>query len=111
AIFGAVIATTVVYYYRDMNPADANFGLFGFNGVLTAVAVYEFCGGKLRLSILGALLATILTPVIAHFGVQTLSAPYALTTWLMLGLGWIEDHWFATPPAPMLPMNSHYASQ
>ncbi len=100
AICGAMIGSTVVYYYRDMNPADVNFGLYGFNGVLTAVAVYIFCGGKLRLSILGALVATILTPVVAGFGVQTLSAPFVFTTWLMLALGWFEDHWFALPTAP-----------
>ena len=79
--------------------AGANLGLYGFNGVLTAVSVFMFCGGKLRLSILGALLATILTPAVAGFGVQTLSAPFVFTTWLMIGLGWIEDHWFALPPA------------
>jgi urea transporter len=33
---------------------------------------------------------------------QTLSAPFVFTTWLMLGLGWIENHWFdvETAPAP-----------
>jgi len=58
-----------------------------------------FCGGRLRLSILGALLATILTPAVAAFGVQTLSAPFVFTTWLMLAVGWVEDRWFALPPA------------
>jgi urea transporter len=100
AIFGATIGTAVAYYYGNMDPVDTNLGLYGFNGVLTAVSVYLFCGGKLRLSILGALLATILTPFIAQFGVQTLSAPLVLTTWLMIGLGWFEDHWFALPSAP-----------
>jgi urea transporter len=100
AIFGATIGTAVAYYYRDADPASANLGLYGFNGVLTAVSVFVFCGGKLRLAILGALLATILTPAVAAFGVQTLSAPFVLTTWLMLALGWVEDHWFAVDPAP-----------
>lgn len=100
AIFGAMIGTAVSYYYREMDAAGANLGLYGFNGVLTAVAVYIFCGGKLRLSILGALVATILTPLVAGFGVQTLSAPFVLTTWLMLGLGWVENHWFALPMPP-----------
>ena len=99
AILGATIGTAVSYYYYHANPADPNVGLCGSNGVLTAVAVFIFCGGKLRLSILGALVATILTPFVAGFGVPALSAPFVLTTWLMLGLGWIEDHWFALPPA------------
>jgi len=61
--------------------------------------VFVVCGGKLRLSILGALLATIMMPAIANLGVQTLSAPFVFTTWLMLGLGWIEDNWFDVEPA------------
>ena len=100
AVFGAMIGTVVSYYYHVADPAGANLGLFGFNGVLTGVAVFVLCGGKLRLAILGALLATILTPAVAEFGVVTLSAPYAFTTWLMLALGWIEDHWFGIPPKP-----------
>jgi urea transporter len=42
----------VAYYYRDVDPVSANLGLYGFNGVFTAVAVFAFCGGKLRLAIL-----------------------------------------------------------
>jgi urea transporter len=115
AIFGATIGTAVSYYYHDADPASANLGLYGFNGVLTAVSVFVFCGGKLRLSILGALVATILTPAVAAFGVQTVSAPYVFTTWLMLALGWVEDHWFAVEPAPYpaaaVPSKSETTSQ
>ena len=98
AFLGAVIGTMVAFYYSHVSPESVNLGLYGFNGVLTAVSVFVFCGGRLRLSILGALLATILMPVIASFGVQILSAPFVLTTWLMIGLGWIEDNWFDVPP-------------
>lgn len=96
--FGAVIGTMVAYYYSNVTPEIANLGLYGFNGVLTAVSVFALCGGRLRLSILGALLATIFTPAIAAFGVQTLSAPFVFTTWIMIWLGWIEDHWFGVQP-------------
>ncbi len=99
AVFGAIIGTAVAYYYSNADPASADLGLYGFNGVLTAVSVFVVCGGKLRLSILGALLATIMTPAIADLGVQTLSAPFVFTTWLMLGLGWIEDNGFDVAPA------------
>lgn len=98
ALFGAVIGTTVAYYYSHATPESANLGLYGFNGVLAAVSVFVFCGGRLRLSILGALLSTIFIPLIADFGVQTLSAPFVFTTWLMIWLGWIEDNWFRVPP-------------
>jgi urea transporter len=97
AILGAAIGTAVSYYYHHADPAGANLGAYGFNGVLAAVAVFVFCGSKLRLSVLGALLATILTPAVAEFGLPTLAAPFALTTWLMLMLGWVEDNWFAVP--------------
>lgn len=98
AFLGAVIGTMVAYYYSHATPESANLGLYGFNGVLAAVSVFVFCGGRLRLSILGALLATIFIPLIADFGVQTLSAPFVFTTWLMIWLGWIEDNWFRVPP-------------
>lgn len=100
AVFGAVIGTAVSYYYRDVDPAGVDFGLYGFNGVLTAVSVFVICGGQLRLSILGALIATILMPAIAAFGVPTLSAPFVFTTWLVLALGWVETHWFEARSAP-----------
>ncbi len=96
-LLGAVIGTMVAYYYSHATPESANLGLYGFNGVLTAVSVFVFCGGSLRLSILGAILATIFIPLIAGFGVQTLAAPFVLTTWLMILLGWVEDNWFHEP--------------
>ncbi len=98
AFLGAVIGTLVSYYYRDVDPTSVNFGLYGFNGVLTAVAVYAVCGSKLRLAVLGALIATILLPVIPAIGLQTVSAPFVFTTWLVLALGWIEQKWFDLPP-------------
>ena len=97
AFLGAVIGTVVSYYYRDVDPTSIDFGLYGFNGVLTAVAVYVICGRKLRLAILGALIATILIPAIAAVGLQTVSAPFVFTTWMVLGLGWIEQKWFDMP--------------
>ncbi len=104
AICGAAIGTAVAYYYGNVDPGSADLGLYGFNGVLTAVAVFVTCGGKLRLSILGALIATMMIPAIGDLGLQTVSAPYVFTTWLMLGLGWFEDKWFdAEPPRTSKP--------
>ncbi len=106
ALLGAVIGTGISYYYHsDVDPTSVNFGLYGFNGVLTAVAVYALCGGKLRLAILGAIIATILIPAVVAVGLQTVSAPFVFTTWLVLGLGWIERKWFdaPTPAARRIP--------
>lgn len=99
ALMGAAIGTLVSYYYRDVDPASVDTGLYGFNGVLAAVSAYVLCGGKLRLAILGALVATILIPAIASLGVQSLSAPFAFATWLLLILGWAERRWFDAPAA------------
>lgn len=89
ALCGAVIGTMVAYYYSHVTPESADLGLYGFNGVLAAVAVFVTCGGRLRLSILGALIATIIMPAIADFGVQILSAPFVFTTMdnARIGLG------------------------
>lgn len=102
AVLGAAVGTAVAYYYRNVDPASVDTGLYGFNGVLTAVALFVICGGKLRLAILGALIATLLMPAIAKIGLPTLSAPFVLTTWLVLALGWVEVRWFdvsATAPS------------
>jgi urea transporter len=99
ALMGAVIGTLVSYYYRDVDAGSVNLGLYGFNGVLSAVSVFVICGGQLRLAILGALIATILTPAIADLGLLTLAAPFVFTVWLMLALGWAGEHWFDEPPA------------
>ena len=79
---------------------DSPIGLYGFNGVLAAVSASVVCGGKLGLAILGAILATILTPAIAALGFQTLSAPFVFTTWLLVIVGWIEDRWFDPTAKP-----------
>ncbi len=100
ALLGAVIGTALAYYYRDVDPAIVDLGLYGFNGVLTAVSVYVVCGSKLRLAVLGSLIATIMMPAIGALDVQIVSAPFVLTTWLMLALGWIEDKWFNVTSEP-----------
>ena len=104
ALLGAAIGAAVSYYYSNVAAADIDLGLYGFNGLLTAIAVFVLCDGRLRLAILGALLATILTPAIAEIGLATLSAPFVFTTWFMLVLGWVEDRWFRPPAADDAPI-------
>jgi len=106
AVCGAIIGSVVSYYYRDVDAESVNLGLYGFNGVLTAVSVFVVCGGKLRLAVLGALLATIITPAISGLGVQPVSAPFVLTTWLVLALGWLGDNWFNVDSSTDLPAPS-----
>lgn len=94
ALLGAIVGTTIAYYYRHVSPEMVNLGLYGFNAVLAAVGTFIICGNSLRLSVLAALLATILIPVIGEFGLQTLSAPFILSVWIILALGWVQEKWF-----------------
>jgi urea transporter len=97
ALLGAIIGTVVSYYYRQVAPGLADLGLYGFNGVLAAVSAYAVCGGRLRLAVLGAMLATVVTPAISALGVQALGAPFVVATWFLLFLGWVERNWFDEP--------------
>lgn len=100
ALLGAIIGTVVSYYYGRVDPASVDLGLYGFNGVLAAVAAFVVCGGQLRLAVLAALLATVLIPAISAFGVAALSAPFVVAIWLLLLLGWIGGRWFDVPERP-----------
>lgn len=67
-------------------------GLFGFNSVLTAVAlggIYYLLGGEaLLVTILGAIVATVaygsLATILAPVGLPLLTAPFVLVTWICL---------------------------
>ena len=99
ALLGAAIGSFVAFYYNNADPALVDQGLYGFNGVLAAVAAYVICGSKLRLAVLGALFATMLIPVVSSLGVPSLSAPYVVATWVLLILGWLDRIWFDAKPA------------
>ncbi|WP_209015889.1 urea transporter [Roseibium sp. RKSG952] len=93
ALLGAFIGTYVAYFYSHADPSSVNLGLYGFNGVLGAVSTYVICGAKLRLAILGALIATIGISFFAYLGIPALSAPFVFTLWIMIWLGWVETSW------------------
>ncbi len=101
ALMGASMATLTSYYYGHADVTAVNLGLLGFNGVLAAVGIYVLCGEDLRLAILGAVTAAILTPAMADLGavveagLQAACMPFLLATWLVLGLGRIDETWFA----------------
>lgn len=97
ALCGAIIGTTVALFYAHVATESVNLGFYGFNSVLGAISVYVICGQKIRLSILSALLSTIFIPIIGSFGVQSLAAPFILSAWIIIVLGWIEDKWFKIP--------------
>ena len=94
AVLGAAIGTLVSFYYGGTGAANADTGLYGFNGVLAAVAVYVICGERLQLSLLAALLATVLMPLFSLLGLQALSAPFVISVWILLALDWIDNRGF-----------------
>ena len=94
AVLGAAIGSAVAAFYSHVDIVAVDQGLYGFNGVLAGVGTYIIIGGGMRLAILGALVATILIPVVSQFGVPSLSAPFVLTIWLLLALGWVDKQWF-----------------
>lgn len=72
-----------------------------FSGLLFATGVLLSNWRHSMLAIFGAIIGIVVAyyfrgvdPAIADLGVQTLTAPFVFTTWLMLDLGWIEDNWF-----------------
>lgn len=71
-------------------------GLYGYNATLTAVALYLW-----KKSIIPPLLGTILsvpvTELIPILGLPALTAPFVITTWLVMGLGSIEQRFFRKP--------------
>lgn len=97
ALCGATIGTTVALFYGHVATEGVNLGFYGFNSVLGAIAVYVICGQKIRLAILSALSSAIFIPIIGSFGVQSLAAPFILSTWIIIILGRIEDKWFKMP--------------
>ena len=94
AVIGAALGTAVAAFYSHVDIVAVDQGLYGFNGVLAGVGAYVIVGGGVRLAILGALVATILIPVVSQFGVPSLSAPFVLAIWLLLALGWFDNRWF-----------------
>jgi len=98
ALLAAIIGTLASNcFYTMINPASLTVTLMGFNAILTAVAVYATGGGKLSLAILGTLVAIVMTSVFGLVDLPTLSAPYVLSTWIVLALVWIDTHCFTEP--------------
>lgn len=65
-------------------PVDANAfhgGLYGFNAVLTAIALHQQRRSFIE-TLGGALLATLLTSLAMYAGVRSLTAPFVLVAWL-----------------------------
>ncbi|MGI5241047.1 urea transporter [Dactylosporangium sp. CA-139066] len=91
ALAGSVVATlAAIWLGADATSIDE--GLFGFSAVLTAIAIgVTFYATRLRTAVYALLAAAFavvvqaaLDTVLLPAGVPTLTAPFVLTTWLVL---------------------------
>lgn len=96
AVLGSAVGVAVAWWLQGAAPSAIREGLYGFNAVLTGIAL----GGGLYfllhrttvlLAILAACVSTILygslVVVLKPLGLPVLTAPFVLTTWLCLLAG------------------------
>ena len=80
----ALAASTLVLALGLLLPSNTTAlhgGLYGFNAVLTAIALHQQRPRWLH-TLAGALLATVMSAVAMYVGVRTLTAPFIVVAWL-----------------------------
>jgi len=91
AVVGAVVGTLLAIGFGT-GAAAVGQGLWGFNAVLTAIALgavlYKPSGPTAIYALVGVVFTVVvqaaLTTMLAPFGVPTLTAPFVVATWLFL---------------------------
>jgi urea transporter len=86
-----LIVSTLMAVWLDVDRPSLEQGLFGFNGILTGIAVATFLANHPLMwayLIVGAAVSTIVTLAVANvvktWGVPGSTAPFVFTTWLLL---------------------------
>jgi urea transporter len=106
-LFAAIAGTIVAGYHLDaaeraLDPErliernqfeNVRLGLYGYNATLTAVAL-ALWRRSLIPPILGILISVPLTEFIPRLGLPALTAPFVLSTWVVLALGCIDDRFY-----------------
>ncbi|MFZ7943601.1 urea transporter [Neobacillus sp. 19] len=88
-LFSAVIGTLIAKIGRA-DPNSVNQGIYGYNSVLTGMALYLFLSGEDRwiIALIGAAITAFFTAAMIHFmrqtGVPILTLPYIILTWFFL---------------------------
>ncbi|MFK9090331.1 urea transporter [Bacillus salipaludis] len=88
-LFSAVIGTVIAKIGRA-DQKSVNQGLFGYNSVLTGMALFLFLSGDDRwiIALVGAAITAFFTAAMIHFmrqtGVPILTFPYIILTWFLL---------------------------
>lgn len=106
-LLAAILGTLVAGYHLDaaeraLDPErlierdqfeNVRLGLYGYNATLTAVAL-ALWRRSLIPPILGILISVPLTEAIPRAGLPALTAPFVLSTWIVLALGCVEDRFY-----------------
>jgi urea transporter len=94
---GSVLGTLVGIYHQDPS-GPITIGIYGYNAVLAAIALYLW-RKSLVIPILGAFLTTPLTELfpkihdfIPGFDPAALTAPFVFACWIVIGIGAFEKY-------------------
>lgn len=112
-LVGAIVGTWLASYHvsaaaRSIDPErlvdralteNIALGLYGYNATLTAVALYLW-KRSLIAPLLGILISVPLTESFPSLGLPALTAPFVLSTWAVLAMGWIEKTFLGSSPQP-----------
>ncbi|PKG83708.1 hypothetical protein CXF85_09370 [Colwellia sp. 75C3] len=85
AIFSSLISFLIAIGL-DFPQEKAMMGLYGFNGCLVAIALIDRYPNKYSITIFAILLSVLLTRAFEIIALPTLTAPFVITTWFMIGL-------------------------
>ncbi|MFC5602635.1 urea transporter [Sporosarcina koreensis] len=89
AFLSAAIGT-LIGRFGGGNPSSVERGLYGYNPMLTGMALYLFLEGPLSwgIALFGAVISAAFTASVMRFlqpaGLPTLTFPYIVTTWLLM---------------------------
>jgi urea transporter len=74
-------------------------GLYGYNATLAAVALFLWRRSLIP-PLLGILLSVPITELFPRLGIPALTAPFVLTTWLVLACVWLDGKYLRSPSPP-----------
>ena len=117
ALLGLIVATLAAYLLGADRTLIRN-GLFGFNGVLTGIALSVFLQWDWHVAvyiILGAIVSTIvmmgLTRLLISWDMAPLTAPFVLTAWMLLFALYQFGQLHPTKPIGSMPVHPGAAIQ
>jgi len=89
AVLGAAVGAVLAVYHGDANDS-VNLGLYGYNAVLVAIAVYLWRPSLLA-PLLGAVVSVVITEFFPETGLPALTAPFVLAAWAVRAVGRAEQ--------------------